>query len=109
LIGKDKRPFTPYLDSGEHVIVINRTRFAMTGNKSTKIYTRTAATQGGLKEVPAQRAARYQAIMGVRERSSDMPKNKLRAPAKKLRVYRAAAGLARAHMGGAEAAASRKF
>ena len=33
LIGKDKPSFTPYLDSGDHVVVINADKVRMTGNK----------------------------------------------------------------------------
>ena len=33
LIGKDKPVFTPYLDSGDHVVVINADKIKMTGNK----------------------------------------------------------------------------
>src|SRR2546426_818052 len=33
LIGKDKPSFTPYLDSGDHVVVINADKIRMTGNK----------------------------------------------------------------------------
>ncbi len=32
LIGKDKPSFTPYLDSGDHVVVINADKVRMTGN-----------------------------------------------------------------------------
>src|SRR5205823_349610 len=39
LIGKDKPSFTPYLDSGDHVVVINADKVRMTGNKvEQKIY-----------------------------------------------------------------------
>src|SRR5205807_1844439 len=36
LIGKDKPSFTPYLDSGDHVVVINAEKVRMTGKKITK-------------------------------------------------------------------------
>ena len=39
LMGKDKPTFTPYLDSGDHVVVINADKVRMTGNKvEQKVY-----------------------------------------------------------------------
>ena len=89
LIGKDKAVFTPYLDSGDHVVVINANKIKMTGAKvEQKVYYSHSGYPGGLKAVPAKRVR--EAIVGM------LPKNKLRARrAKKLRVYRDAAGLAR--------------
>ena len=89
LIGKDKATFTPYLDSGDHVVVINADKIRMTGNKvDQKVYYSHSGYPGGLKAVPAKRVR--EAIVGM------LPKNRLRARrARKLRVYRDAAGLAR--------------
>jgi large subunit ribosomal protein L13 len=101
LIGKDKPSFTPYLDSGDHVVVINADKVRMTGNKvEQKIYYSHSGYPGGLKEVPAKRVRETKPEWMVREAVLGMlPKNKLRARrAKKLRVYRDAAGLAR-HVG----------
>ncbi len=98
LIGKDKPSFTPYLDSGDHVVVINADKIKMTGNKvEQKFYYSHSGYPGGLKEVPAKRAREARPEWVVREAIVGMlPKNKLRARrAKKLRVYRDAAGLAR--------------
>ena len=98
LIGKDKPSFTPYLDSGDHVVVINANKIRMTGNKvEQKIYYSHSGYPGGLKEVPAKRVRETKPEWIVREAVLGMlPKNKLRARrAKKLRVYRDAAGLAR--------------
>jgi large subunit ribosomal protein L13 len=98
LIGKDKASFTPYLDSGDHVVVINADKIRLTGNKvEQKIYYSHSGYPGGLKEVPAKRLRPEKADWMVREAVLGMlPKNKLRARrAKKLRVYRDAAGLAR--------------
>src|SRR5258708_16908604 len=53
LIGKDKASFTPYLDSGDHVVVINADKIRMTGNKlEQKVYYSHSGYPGGLKEVP---------------------------------------------------------
>jgi len=98
LIGKDKPAFTPYLDSGDHVVVINADKIRMTGNKVEQRCTiRTAGIPAGLKEVPAKRVREAKPEWMVREAILGMlPKNKLRARrAKKLRVYRDAVGLAR--------------
>ena len=98
LMGKDKPSFTPYLDSGDHVVVINADKVRMTGNKvEQKIYYSHSGYPGGLKEVPAKRLRVNKADWMIREAVLGMlPKNKLRARrAKKLRIYRDAAGLAR--------------
>jgi large subunit ribosomal protein L13 len=98
LIGKDKASFTPYLDSGDHVVVINADKIRMTGNKvEQKMYYSHSGYPGGLKEVPAKRVRQVKPEWMVREAVLGMlPKNKLRARrAKKLRVYRDAVGLAR--------------
>ncbi|HUI74698.1 MAG TPA: 50S ribosomal protein L13 [Candidatus Acidoferrum sp.] len=98
LIGKDKASFTPYLNSGDHVVVINADKIRMTGNKvEQKVYYSHSGYPGGLKEVPAKRVRETRPEWIVREAIVGMlPKNKLRAQrAKKLRVYKDAAGLAR--------------
>jgi large subunit ribosomal protein L13 len=98
LIGKDKPSFTPYLDSGDHVVVINADKIRMTGNKvEQKIYYSHSGYPGGLKAVPAKRVRETKPEWVVREAVLGMlPKNKLHARrAKKLRVYRDATGLAR--------------
>src|ERR1700752_1730328 len=98
LIGKDKPSFTPYLDSGDHVIVINADKIRMTGNKvEQKMYYSHSGYPGGLKEIPAKRVRATKPQWVVREAIVGMlPKNKLRARrAKKLRVYRDAAGFGR--------------
>src|SRR5512136_952954 len=98
LMGKDNPSFTPYLDSGDHVVVINADKIKMTGNKvEQKIYYSHSGYPGGLKEVPAKRVRQTKPEWVIREAIVGMlPKNKLRARrAKKLRVYRDAAGLAR--------------
>ena len=98
LIGKDKPGFTPYLDSGDHVVVINADKIRMTGNKiEQKVYYSHSGYPGGLKEIRAKSLRPDKADWMVREAVLGMlPKNKLRARrARKLRVYRDAAGLAR--------------
>ena len=98
LIGKDKPSFTPYLDSGDHVVVINADKIRMTGNKvEQKMYYSHSGYPGGFKAVPAKRVREAKPEWIIREAVLGMlPKNKLRARrAKTLRVYRDATGLAR--------------
>ena len=98
LIGKDKPNYTPYLNSGDHVIVINADKIRLTGNKlEQKVYRTHSGYPGGLKTVPAKRVRENRADWMVREAVLGMlPKNKLRASrAKKLRVYLDDKGLLR--------------
>jgi large subunit ribosomal protein L13 len=98
LIGKDKPQFTPYLDCGDHVIVINAESVKLTGNKmDQKIYRRHSGYPGGLKEIPIKLMMQRRPEEVVREAVLGMlPKNKLRARrAKKLRVYVGSESLAR--------------
>ena len=98
LIGKDKANFTPHLDCGDHVVVINAERVKLTGNKiDQKIYRHHSGYPGGLKEIPIRVMLQRRPEEVVREAVLGMlPKNKLRARrAKKLRVYAGSEGLAR--------------
>src|ERR1700752_4465661 len=98
LIGKDKPSLTPNIDSGDHVIVINADKIRLTGNTvEQKMYYSHSGYPGGLKEIPAKRVRETKPEWVIRQAIVGMlPKNKLRARrAKKLRVYRDAAGLSR--------------
>lgn len=98
LIGKDKPAFTAFLDSGDHVVVINAEKIRLTGNKlEQKVYRHHTGYPGGLKEIPVKRLWPHRADVIVREAILGMlPKNKLRARrARKLRVYLDAKGLER--------------
>lgn len=56
LMGKHKPIFTPHLDSGDFVIVVNAARVAVTGNKlQTKMYHSHSGYPGGLKTANLQR------------------------------------------------------
>jgi large subunit ribosomal protein L13 len=90
LMGKHKPIFTPFLDTGDHVIVVNAARVKLTGRKEDqKIYRRHSGYPGGLAEITARklRAARpaqlvYEAVAGM------LPKTKLgKQMIRKLRVY----------------------
>ncbi|MBI3406256.1 MAG: 50S ribosomal protein L13 [Acidobacteria bacterium] len=98
LLGKDKAVFTPYLDCGDHVVVINAEKIRLTGTKlDQKVYRHHSGYPGGLKEIPAQRMKKEKPDAIVREAIVGMlPKNKLQARrARKLRVYVGDASLKR--------------
>lgn len=98
LIGKDKASFTPSLDCGDHVVVINAEHVRLTGNKiDQKVYRRHSGYPGGLKEVPIRQLMQKRPEEVIREAVLGMlPKNKLRARrAKKLRIYAGKEALAR--------------
>ena len=99
LMGKDKPVFTPSMDTGDHVIVINADQIKLTGSKlEQKVYQSHSGYPGGWKETPAKRLkAQQRADRIVREAIVGMlPKNKLQARrARKLRVYLDAEGLKR--------------
>jgi large subunit ribosomal protein L13 len=57
LRGKHKPTFTPHLNSGDHVVVINAAKIKVTGSKlETKEYTRYSGYPGGLRRRTFQRA-----------------------------------------------------
>ena len=90
LIGKDKPEYTPFLDCGDHIVVINAERVKLTGNKmEQKVYRHHSGYPGGLKEVSIRSLMQRRPAEVIREAVLGMlPKNKLRARrAKKLRVY----------------------
>jgi len=98
LIGKDKATFTPSLDCGDHVVIINAEHVRLTGNKiDQKVYRRHSGYPGGLKEIPIRQLMQKRPEEVIREAVLGMlPKNKLRARrAKKLRIYAGKEALAR--------------
>lgn len=59
LRGKHKPSFTPHMDCGDHIIVTNTDKMALTGNKldkDGKIYYRHTGHPGGIKSITAQKA-----------------------------------------------------
>ena len=91
LRGKNKPIYTPYVDTGDFVIVINAEKVVLTGNKlDQKLYRKHSGYPGGLKETPYRRImaekpefAVYKAVKGM------LPHNPLgRKMLKKLRVYK---------------------
>ena len=90
LKGKHKPTYTPNIDTGDHVIILNAKDVILTGNKlDNKIYRHHSGYIGGMKETPARvmleknpEKAMTLAIKGM------LPHNSLgRAQLKKLRVY----------------------
>ena len=90
LRGKHKPMFTPFLDTGDHVIVVNADKIVLTGKKmEQKIYRRHSGYPGGLKEVRAEEMLEKHperivefAVKGM------LPKGPLgRQMARKLKVY----------------------
>lgn len=91
LTGKDKPIYTPFLDTGDHVIIINAEKVVMTGNKlSEKLYRHHTGYPGGLREVAADVVLAKEPEKLLREAVIGMlPKTKLgRAMRKKLRIYK---------------------
>jgi len=91
LSGKSKPTYTPFLDTGDHVIVINAEKIVLTGKKeSDKIYRHHSQYPGGLKERSARSIRAEKPEMMIEEAVWGMlPKNRLgRKMLKKLKVYR---------------------
>ena len=90
LTGKDKPIYTPFLDTGDHVIIINAGKVRLTGKKLTdKMYRHHTGFPGGLRETAAGVLLSKNPGKLVREAVIGMlPKSKLgRAMRKKLKVY----------------------
>ena len=93
LRGKHKPSFSPHLDVGDHVVVINAEKVQLTGRKlKNKQYRWHSGYIGGLKEVSAETMLRTHPDRMIEWAVEGMlPKNRLgRAMAKKLKVYRGA-------------------
>lgn len=90
LRGKNNPLFTPHVDTGESVIVINAEKISLTGRKlEQKIYYRHSGYTGGLKEITAKKLLEKKPEDIIRFAVKGMlPKNKLGAALyKKLKVY----------------------
>ena len=91
LRGKDKPTFTPHVDGGDFVVVINAEKVKVTGNKSAqKKYYKHSLYPGGLKENSYQEILNNNPEMIIENAVRGMlPKNKLgKSMFKKLKVYR---------------------
>ena len=90
LIGKEKVIYSPHMDTGDEVIIINSSKIRTTGNKlKDKVYKSYSAYPGGLKETTLETMMKRCPEKVVRHAVKGMlPKNKLGAKLlKKLRVY----------------------
>ena len=93
LRGKHKPTFTPNVDTGDFVIVINTDKVVLTGKKlEDKYYRYHSGYIGGLKEISYKKLMAEKSDLAVYEAVKGMlPKNSLgRAMIKKLRVYKGA-------------------
>jgi large subunit ribosomal protein L13 len=91
LAGKHNPQYTPFIDTGDHVVVINAAKVKVTGMKSgQKVYRRYTGFPGGLREEQYEKriARRPEAVVEDAIKGM-LPKNKLgRAMGGKLKVYR---------------------
>jgi large subunit ribosomal protein L13 len=90
LRGKNKASYTPHVDTGDYIIVINAEKVVLTGNKmQEKIYDHFTGYPGGLKEETATSLQKRRPEMLVERAVKGMlPKNRLgRKMFKKLFVY----------------------
>ena len=90
LRGKHKPTFTPHLDTGDFVIVVNADKIKLTGRKwEQKTYYRHSGYTGGLKQITAKKLLekRPENILRFAVRGM-LPKNSLgRRQLKKLKIY----------------------
>ena len=90
LMGKHKPTYTPFLDTGDHVVVVNAAKVRLTGRKEEqKIYRRHSGYPGGLSEIKARTVRETRPVRMVEEAIQGMlPKNKLgKQMYRKLQVY----------------------
>ena len=90
LMGKSKVTYTPHIDNGDYVVVVNATDVVVTGNKMVdKKYYRHSGYAGGLKELRLEEVIEKDPSRAVVAAVKGMlPKNKLAAERlKRLRVF----------------------
>ena len=90
LMGKHRPTYTTFLDTGDHVIIVNADRVKLTGRKETqKVYRRHSGYEGGLREERAKDVRARRPIRLVEEAVRGMlPKTTLGdAMYRKLKVY----------------------
>ncbi|WP_088187412.1 50S ribosomal protein L13 [Desulfosporosinus sp. FKA] len=91
LRGKHKPTFTPNVDTGDHVIIINAEKLLLTGNKlNAKLYRRHSGFPGGLKEIPYKKLMKTMPERAMEHAVKGMlPHNRLGAQMyTKLKVYK---------------------
>ena len=91
LAGKNNPRYTPFIDTGDHVVVINADKVKLTGLKSeAKMYRHYTGFPGGLREEEYKKRMQRRPELVVQEAILGMlPKTKMgRAMGKKLKVYK---------------------
>jgi len=91
LSGKDNPRYTPFIDAGDHVIVINAEKIRLTGFKANaKVYRHYTGYPGGLREEEFTKRMQRKPELIIQEAVQGMlPKSKMgKAMAKKLKVYK---------------------
>ena len=91
LRGRDKPTYTPHLDTGDFVVVINAEKIRVTGNKeNTKEYQRYSGYRGGLKRIPfADMQEKHPERVIMSAVKGMLPKNRLGTKLlTKLKVYK---------------------
>ncbi|MCP4812692.1 MAG: 50S ribosomal protein L13 [Planctomycetaceae bacterium] len=89
LMGKHRPTYTPHVDTGDHIVVVNAEEVALSGNKwEKKVYTRYTGYPGLRSETAADRLAKRPEMI-LREAVRRMlPKNKLgRKMLSKLKIF----------------------
>ena len=90
LMGKNKPVYTPFLDTGDHVVVVNAAKIRLTGRKDDqKVYRSHSGYPGGLTETKAKTVRETRPVRMVEEAIQGMlPKTKLgKQMYRKLKVY----------------------
>lgn len=90
LMGKHKPTYTPFIDTGDHVIVVNAAKVVFKGNKTNdKMYRHHTGWPGGLKEISARDLLARRPVRLIELTIKGMlPKTRMgRAMASKLKVY----------------------
>jgi len=90
LRGKHKPEYTPHVDAGDYIVVVNAEKIQVSGNKSTdKLYYRHTGYPGGIRQTSFQRLQETHPERIVEKAVKGMlPRNPLgRAMFKKLKVY----------------------
>ena len=93
LMGKSKVTFTPHIDNGDYVVVINAKNIVVTGEKMTdKKYYRHSGFPGGIKELKLEEVIEKDPAYAIKEAVKGMmPKNKLAADRlARLRIFNGA-------------------
>ena len=91
LQGKHKAIYTPFIDTGDHVVVINASKIKLTGLKAqSKLYRHYTGFPGGLREEEfTKRLERKPELIVQLAIEGMLPKSKLgKSMAKKLKIYR---------------------